>query len=123
VLALALVVLAAESAGAADPLVITRHRFFRQGPLLVFDAVVENRSSQSLAQLEVTAEFLSFFDELVRVEHAGLQPAVLGPAHRGALRVATPWDDAIRKVRLRFTWWLEGQPFQSRPEEEPLIWR
>lgn len=122
-LAPALALLAVELVGAADPLVVTRHRFFRQGPLLLFDALVENRSPQTVAQVEVTAEFLSFFDELLRLEHVGLQPPVLGPAHRGALRVATPWHEAIRKVRLRFTWWIEGQQFQSRPEDELLIWR
>jgi hypothetical protein len=124
-LALAAVLLAGVSAEArTSALHVTHHQTYREGVFLVLDALVDNVSPGMVEWAEVAVEFYDFFDELLRVEHAVLRPPTLGPGHRAAFRVATPWTEDVRKIRLRFTWWTEGQQFQNRPQDEPpLRWR
>ena len=125
--ALALLVLAAADAaarpGPTGPLIVTQHRTYRQGVVLVLDAIVENVSPQVVEAAQVAVEFYSFFDELLRVEPAVLQPPTLGPGHKASLRVGTPWSEHVRKIRFRFTWRAGGEQFQNRPEDEPPVWR
>lgn len=57
-------------------------------------------------------EFYNFFDELVRVEATALSPATLGSGHVAGLRAVTPYSEAVRKIRYRFTWSRGGERFQ-----------
>lgn len=95
------------------PLQVVQERAYRLGVFLVVDALVENPSSRRVDWAEVSVEFYNFFDELVRLEHTLVRPPTLGPSQMGALRVVTPFSDAIRKVRYRFTWRQDGEQFQT----------
>jgi len=107
----------------ATAVCIVQDRVYRQGVFLVVDAVVENVSPRRVDWAEVSVEFHNFFDELLSAEHTVLQPPTLGPGQRAVLRVATPFTEAVRKLRYRFTWRQAGEQLQSRPEEEQASWR
>ena len=113
------------SPGAAgnSSLRVVQDRVYRQGVFLVVDAIVENVSFGQVDWAEVSVEFYNFFDELLSAEYTALLPPVLGPGQKATLRVATPFNDTVRKVRYRFTWWQDLRQFQNRPEDEQPRWR
>lgn len=120
---LALAVVGTASAVPSSVLRVTQDRVYRAGVFLVVDAIVENASARPVEWAEVSVEFYSFFDELLRVEHAVLRPPSLGPGHRASLRVATPYTDEVRKIRYRFTWQQDARQYQNVPERIPPTWR
>jgi hypothetical protein len=122
-LALAAVLLAGSAEARTSALLVSHHHTYREGVFLVMDALVDNVSSGMVDWAEVAVEFYNFFDELLRVEHAVLRPPTLAPGQRAAFRVATPWTDDVRKIRVRFTWWAGGRQLQNSPEDEPPLWR
>lgn len=106
-----------------NPLRIVQDRTYRLGVFLVTDAVVQNASPRRVDWAEVSVEYYSYFDELRSVEHTVLRPSALGSGQRATLRVATPFNEAVRKIRYRFTWQQDQEQFQNRPEHEPPSWR
>ncbi len=106
----------------AQPLAfaIVQDRVYRAGVFLVVDALVENQSPRNVEGAEVLVEFYNFFDELVRVEPTTLIPATLGSGQVAALRVVTPYSDAVRKIRYRFTWRQDGERLQAVEKRD--IW-
>ena len=82
---------------------VVQDRVYRVGVYLVVDALVENRSPGPVDRAEVSVEFYDFFDGLVSAEHTVLRPASLGPGQAATLRAVTPYSDAVRKIRYRFT--------------------
>ncbi len=74
--------------GLAQPVVlaIVQDRTYRAGVFLVVDALIENKSPGNVEAAEVSVEFYTFFDELVRVEHSLLAPTTLGPGQVAALK-------------------------------------
>ena len=102
---------------------VVQERAYRVGVFLVVDAIVENVAPARVDDAEVSVEFYTFFDELVSLEHTWIRPHTLGPRQRGSLRVVTPYSDAVRKIRYRFTWRQDHEQFQNRPEEGPPSWR
>lgn len=102
---------------------VIQERAYREGVFLVVDALVENVAPVRVDATEVSVEFYTFFDELVSLEHTLVRPPTLGPGQKGTLRVITPYSDAVRKIRYRFTWWQDHAQFQNRPEDEPPSWR
>lgn len=121
VLALALPPASADSGQSA--LRVIKDRAYRQGVFVVVDAIVENVAPARVDAAEVSVEFYTFFDELVSAEHTVILPPALEPGQKGTLRVFTPYSDAVRKIRYRFTWRQDYAQFQNRPEEEPPSWR
>ncbi len=109
--------------GATGALRVVQDRVSRLGAFLLVDAIVENTTAGPIEAAEVSVEFSSFFDELLGVEHAVLGPASLGPGQKASFRVATPFSEAIRKIRYRFTWRAGGEQLQNRPEAERPVWR
>ncbi len=101
-------------------LAIVQDRVYRAGVFLVVDALVANQSPRRVEAADVSVEFCNFFDELIRVEVTTLIPATLGPGQAAALRVVTPYSDAVRKIRYRFTWRQDGE--QRQAVEKRDIW-
>lgn len=112
----------APAVSTAQPaaLAIVQDRVYRAGVFLVVDALVENHAPGTVEGAEVLVEFYTFFDELVRVEPTTLIPATLGPGQVAALRVVTPYSDAVRKIRYRFTWRQDGARVQAVEKRD--IW-
>lgn len=111
---LAAVVLSAfPHPAAAFPIVVVEDRVYREGVFLVVDSLVANRSDRRIDGVEATVEFRDFFGAVVRVEHTVARPLTLGPDHVGALRVATPYSEAVRSLHYRFTWRQNGEQFQT----------
>ena len=102
---------------------VIQDRAYRVGVFLVVDAIVANVAQARVDDAEVSVEFYTFFDELVSLEHTLIRPPTLGPGQKGTLRVVTPYSDAVRKIRYRFTWRRNHAQFQNQPEEEPPSWR
>ncbi len=102
---------------------VIQDRAYQVGMTLVVEAIVENVTPARVERAEVSVEFYTFLDELVRLEHTRVRPPSLGPGQRRTLRVVTPYSDSVRKIRYRFTWRQNHQQFQSRPEHEPPSWR
>jgi hypothetical protein len=96
-----------------DPITVIDDRVYREGVLLVVDALVKNATGGRIEGVEATIVFLDFFDALVRVDHTVVRPVTLGPEQVGSLRIATPYSDSVRKLRYRFTWRQNGNQFQS----------
>lgn len=109
--ALALPALAAEHGPSA--LRVVQDRIYRLGVFLTVDALVENMTPARVDWAEVSVEFYNFFDELLSVEHTVIRPPTLGPGQRGSVRVVTPFNDQVRKIRYRFTWWQNDAQFQQ----------
>lgn len=67
------------ASGLTQPVVfaIVQDRIYRAGVFLVVDALVENKSTRKVEAAEVSVEFYTFFDELVRVEHTPSLPRLL----------------------------------------------
>jgi hypothetical protein len=102
---------------------VVREGAYQSGPFLVVDAIAENNSSHWVDWAEVSVEFYNFFDKLISLEQTVLRPPILGPGQKGTLRVITPYNDTVRKIRYRFTWWQDSEQFQNLPGEEHLLWR
>lgn len=105
------------------PLRVLQDHVYRLGVFLAVEGIVENVSTRRVDRAEVSVEFYNFFDELVSAEYTVLRPPTLGPGQKGTLRVVTPYSDAVRKIRYRFTWRENHVQFQSRPEEGSPRWR
>lgn len=102
------------------PLEIARDRVYRSGPLLVVDAVVASTAPRPLVAVQVSVEFLDFFGDLLSVEDAPVRPGTLDPGHEGALRVVTPFDARLRRLRYRFSWQEDGAARQVAVERD--VW-
>ncbi len=96
-----------------DPIAIVEDRVYRDGVFLIVDALVANQTTQRIEGVEATVEFHDFFGALVRAEYTVARPGTLGPRHIGALRVVTPYSDAVRRLHYRFTWRQNGEQAQS----------
>ena len=96
-----------------DLITVIDARVYRAGVFLVVDALVANKTGGRIAGVEASVVFLDFFDALVRVEHTVVGPVTLGPDQVGALRIVTPFSEAVRKLHYRFTWRQNGDQFQS----------
>jgi hypothetical protein len=117
----ALTALAPAAAGVeSGGLAVQQDRLYRLGVFLVIDAVLENRTPDPVGGIEAAVELYDFFDELVGVEPAVVRPLALGPGHVASLRAVTPWSDAVRRVRYRFTWRRGGELVQTVVRRE--VW-
>jgi hypothetical protein len=92
---------------------IVEDSVYRAGVFLVVDALIANQATQRIDGVEATIEFHDFFGALVRAEYTVARPGTLGPGHLGALRVVTPYSDAVRRLHYRFTWRQNGEQVQS----------
>ena len=113
VLELAGLLLALPRPGRSEPVTILEDRVYRAGVFLVVDGLVRNVTGGRVDDVEATVEFRDFFGALVRIESTIAAPSTLGPGQVGALRVVTPYSDAVRKLDYRFTWRQNGEQFQT----------
>lgn len=104
----------------SEPVAIVQDRVYRVGIHLVVDTLIENRTANPMESVEALVEFRNFFGELVSVEYTVAAPPVLGPGHVAALRVVTPYSDAVRKLYYRFTWRHNGEQTQTIMQRD--IW-
>jgi hypothetical protein len=105
----------------SDPVAIVQDRVYRAGVQLVVDTLIENRTANPMEGVEVLVEFRNFFGELVSVEYTVAAPPILGPGHVAALRVVTPFSEAVRKLYYRFTWRHNGEQTQTIMQRD--IWK
>jgi len=103
-----------------EPIVILDDRVYRAGVFLVVDGRVRNLTEARVDDLQATVEFRDFFGALLRIEHTVATPPTLGAGHVGALRVVTPYSDAVRTLDYRFTWRQDGEQFQTAVRRD--IW-
>lgn len=95
------------------PIAIVEDRVYRAGVFLIVDALVANQTTQRIEGIEATVEFHDFFGALLRAEYTVARPGTLGPGHIAAIRVVTPYSDAVRRLHYRFTWRQNGEQVQS----------
>ncbi len=106
---------------AAPALCVVQDRAARESALLILDAVAENVSTRPMDRIQVGVELYDYFTQLLSADSTVLQPVALEPGQSGSLRVVTPFREAIRKVRYRFTWVQDGRQHQATLERSIAV--